>query len=108
MNVLVRSRDFSKVEEYKLTRGDSININSLPDGQPLEVLDFIIYEDDNKKFGQVKVLSISTPDGIYSTISQTFIDEFEFIHTLMDGERYTIYKKSGVSKSNQDFVSCTL
>ena len=108
MEIISKSKEFNKQEVYKLTRGQSINMKDAI-GTAFSPVGYIKYKEENSKGEVVEILAILSTDGsVYSTMSATFKREFQYIWDLMEGDEFTIAVIGGVSKSNRDFVSCTL
>lgn len=115
MKILYKSREFSKVEIYKMTKDSSVNsLAHVEDGTKIEVDSYIVYEDTDKDGNVNEILSImSTNKEVYACVSETFKNSFKDILEIFekeDGtfEKFTIGKISGKSKSNRDFINCTL
>lgn len=108
MEIIEKSRDFTKQELYKLTRGQSINAKDAI-GTDVHVDGYCKYSEVNSKGEQVEILAVLDVDGtVYATMSQTFKREFEFIVDIMGDDPFTITIIGGVTKAGRDFVSCTL
>ena len=108
MNIIEQSKQFTKAETYKLTRGQSVNMKDAI-GTKFNPVGYIMYEEENSRGENVEILAVLADDGkVYSTMSQTFKREFDYIWTLMDGDDFTLEVIGGVTKSNRDYVSCTL
>lgn len=109
MEILKQSRDFTKQEVYKLTRGQSINAKDAV-GTTVPVDAYCMYSEVNSKGEQVEILAIlSKDDGtVYATMSNTFKREFEYIAEIMDGDPFSILIIGGQTKGGREFVSCTL
>ena len=108
MEIIEQSKQFNKQELYKLTRGQSINMKDAI-GTAFEPVGYIKYKEENSRGEMVEILAILSKEGsVYSTMSTTFKREFEYIWELMDDDPFTIAVIGGVTKSNRDYVSCTL
>lgn len=108
MEIKNQSRQFTKQEQYKLTRGTSINVKDAV-GVEFPVDGFMLYSEVNSRGENVEVLAVLSKKGeVYSTISATFKREFEFIWELMDGDDFTLRIIGGITKNNRDYVSCEL
>ena len=108
MEIKEQSRQFSKPETYKLTRGQSINCKDAI-GTSFEPTGYMIYEEENSKGELVEILAVISKQGnVYSTMSATFKREFKYLWDLMDGDEFTLAVIGGVTKNNRDYVSCTL
>lgn len=117
MTITDKSRDFSKIETYKMTKAnDTISVKDLPDGAKLHVDGYITYDDINGKGEEVHMLSVmGTMDGVEKPVvwtcqSATFKTSFFDIWAIFNGEDglepFTIVKGSGQSKAGRDFVEC--
>lgn len=117
MTITEKSRDFSKIEIYKMTKAnDTISVKDLPDGAKLHVDGYLTYDDINGKGEEVHMLSVvGTMDGVDKPVvwtcqSATFKTSFFDIWAIFNGgdglEPFTIVKGSGQSKLGRDFVEC--
>lgn len=106
MNINRQSRDFTKQEAYKLTHNRTISLRDMA-GQTLKVTDWIQYSDRNQRGEDVEVLVLVTPDGNYSTISQTFDRDFTDITEAFDLP-VEITVIGGQTKNGRDFITCEL
>lgn len=103
--------DLGKRESYRIMNSMETKRMMDAEGSVLEVVAWIIYEDDpDPKTGDVKkVLSLMTADGeIFGTISPIFITEFEKIVKHFGDDVGNIKVISGTSKSGRAFVTCTV
>lgn len=108
MEIIEQSKQFSKQDTYKLTRGQSINMKDAI-GKAFEPDGYIMYREENSRGEEVEILAVISKQGeVYSTMSATFKREFKYIWELMDGDPFTIAVIGGVTKNNRDYVSCTL
>lgn len=96
-----------KALTYRLTRAESVSVKDIV-GAEFSVDKYMIYQDINGRGEEVEILAILTSSGeIYSTLSQTFKNEFIYIEECgLIGE--TLKVVSGKSKSDRTFVSVTL
>ena len=104
------SREFTKVEKYLMTTAPDIEpLKNIEDGESIQIDVFLIF-DDIKDNGDIQnIVSIITPDKkVYACQSHTFKRSFLEIFELMDGESFSIIKKSGVTKGGRDFINCVL
>lgn len=106
MQIKAQSQEFDKVDLYQMTRGVT---NSIKDcvGKIFQPTAWLIYrpEDDEP----MEILSIRDQDGeFYTTNSDTFKAEFQYIVQLMAGDPFKIQVISGTSKNGRTYVSCTL
>ena len=98
---------------YKLTKSSGLMAQDAPVGVSTPVSSWALYSDSKEaRDGTVKeqtVLSFVSTDGSkYSTISQTFIREFEDIVSIMDGEPFAILIRHGTTRGGKKFVTCEL
>lgn len=110
MTIYEKSREFSKVETYLLTSSPDVeSIKNVEDETSIPVDGYILFKDTNQNGEETDILSIITPDKkVYACQSQTFKRSFLEIFELMDGESFSIIKKSGVTKGGRDFINCVL
>lgn len=116
MTITSQSREFSKVEIYKMTKAnDTISVKNLPDGSTLLVDGYLTYDDINAKGEEIHMLSvIGFIEGIDKPVvwtcqSKTFKQDFSDIWAIFnDEEKFMIAKGSGESKAGRKFVNCTL
>lgn len=110
MNIVEKSREFTKVEEYLMTLDKNAkSVKDIEDGTVITVDGYLEYDDINSKEEEVHILSILTPDKeVYSTQSKTFKDSFKSMFEMMDGQRFAIVKVSGTTKAGRPYVDCTL
>ena len=110
MNIVERSREFTKVEEYLLTLNRAmISVKDIDDETVIPVKDYCIYNDINAKGEEVVILTILTPDNmVYCTQSETFKRSFHDIFNIMDGNPFSIKKVSGTTKAGRPYVDCVL
>lgn len=93
---------------YKLSRAESTSLQKVT-GEEITPKAWMIREDTNYKGENVTVLSIvDTNLNVYSTISKTFMNEFDEINRIMDGEDFSVLVKAGVTKGGKDFITCEL
>lgn len=108
MTIKEKSKEFTKTELYKLTRGQSINMKDAI-GTEFKPAGYLIYEETNSRGEDVEILAVLAEDGqVFSTMSATFKREFHFIWDLMDGDSFVLKVIGGLTKSNRDYVSCSL
>ena len=111
INILERSREFSKVDTYLMTIAPSIkSMKDVPDDTSIPYAGHIIFE-DVKDTGEIsEILSIITPDReVYSMQSETFKRSLKDIIDVMgEGASFSIKKISGKSKGGRDYINCEL
>lgn len=93
---------------YKLSRSESTSLQKVA-GEEITPKAWMVREDTNHKGENVTVLSIvDDNNNVYSTISKTFMSEFDEINRIMDGEDFSVLVKAGVTKGGKDFITCEL
>lgn len=110
MQIYENSREFNKVEIYLMTSSPDVeSIKNVEDETSIPVDGYILFKDTDQNGEETDILSIITPDKkVYACQSQTFKRSFIEIFELMDGESFSIIKKSGVSKGGRDYINCVL
>lgn len=110
MQIYENSRDFSKVEIYLMTSSPDVeSLKNVEDETVIPIDGYISFKDENQNGEETDILSIITPDKkVYACQSQTFKRSFLEIFELMDGDSFSIIKKSGVTKAGRDFINCVL
>lgn len=112
MKIIEASKNLTPKEIYNLTMSPATQKMKSVIGQRIEISAWAIYEDVNKKTGEVQeVLSIITPEGeTFATNSPTFKEDFSNMFQLfrdMGEEVHTITVTSGTSKAGREFITCT-
>lgn len=115
MEIVFESREFTPTEKYLMTKSPSItSVKEVEDGKCMLVKGYLQYIDKNQKGEETRMTSIiGVVDGaenvVWSTHSQTFIQNFIDISEIFDGEEFTIKKLSGVTKNQKrPYVNCDL
>lgn len=110
MQIYENSREFSKVEIYLMTSSpDAESIKNVSDETLIPIDGYILFKDKDQNGEETDILSLITPDKkVYACQSETFKRSFLEIFELMDGEPFSIVKKSGVTKAGRDFINCVL
>lgn len=110
MTIYEKSREFSKVETYLMTSSPDVkSLKNVEDETSIPVDGYILFKDKDQNGDETDILSIITPDKkVYACQSKTFRRSFLEIFELMDGEAFSIIKKSGETKSARDFINCVL
>lgn len=93
----------NKKQVYKLTKGDSNKIDGLEYGTILPVDLFAVYMEEDKK-----VLTFTSGEHKFGTISQTFIKSFLEIVDIMADDPFSIVVTGGTSKGGRKYVNCEL
>lgn len=112
MRIVKSSPELSPVDIYKLTMNPNATKMKEVAGQRLEVAAYAVYEDVDKKSGELQnILAIKTPEGeVFATNSRTFIEEFEKMVDFFGGYDMrvdAIEVITGTSKAGRDYISCT-
>lgn len=110
MNIIKSTENLSPVDLYKLTMNPNAGKMKNAAGQRLEVASYALYEDVDKKTGELQqILAIQTPEGeVFATNSPTFIEEFVKMVDFFAGFGMVvdaIKVVSGVSKGGREFIS---
>ena len=108
MNILTRTRDFSRKESYNLYIKGGKSIKDLPKGTELELAGYTVYEDENSKGDTVVITAMLLTDGsVVSTSSETVRRELENIVNGLaidfDTETLKIITAKGVSKNGREY-----
>ena len=79
-------------------------------GETLDVSDYVIYEDENINGEMVKLASIATEEGVYTTSSASFIRSLEKMHDLAErcGEplkTLRVYEQKS-TRNGRMFLNC--
>ena len=98
---------------YKLTKSSGTMVQDAPDGLSIPVSMWALYDDPKESRDGTKrpnnVLSFVDPAGVkFSTISATFIREFEDIADIMAGDPFAVIIVHGKTKAGKPFVTCEL
>lgn len=112
MKIVKSSPELSPVDIYKLTMNPNATKMKEVAGQRLEIAAFAVYEDVDKKTGELhNILAIQTPEGdVIATNSRTFIDEFTKMVDFFgcyDMQVKAIEVITGTSKNGRDYITCT-
>lgn len=110
MTIIKASREFNKVEVYKMTRDQgAVSVKDVPDGTTLQVSGYLLYEDVDYKGENHELFSVLGEDGtVWTCQSATFKRSFMQMAELFEDEPFSIKKRSGVTKANKDYVDCCL
>ena len=105
-----KTRNFTKVEEYLLTKAPTIKtIKTLGDGDVINVAGYLEFVDEKDDGTTAELMSIITTDNaVYSTQSVTFKRSIKDIETVMQGFPFPVKKISGQTKAGRNFVDCVL
>ena len=113
MNIKYQMKDkYSMKELYDLTQAPDIDKMTNHKDETIDISNYLVYEKDDGKGGNMCVCVISTPQGeTVATNSATFIRAFTDILDMaaVAGETiHTVQIMSGVSKSGRNFITCKL
>lgn len=110
MTIVKASREFNKVELYKMTQDHgAVSVKDVPDGTTLQVSGYLLYEDVDYKGENHELFSVLGEDGtVWTCQSATFKRSFTQMAELFEDESFSIKKMSGVTKANKDYVDCCL
>lgn len=111
MQIISDSKNLTTKDIYLLTMNPKTQKMKDCKGQRIEIKSWAIYEDVNKKTGDLQsILAIATPEGeTFATNSPTFIDDFSNMWELFTDNGETvpaIVVTSGMSKAEREFISC--
>ena len=111
MKITQSSKNLTTVDIYRLTKSPNTQKMSDCVGQRIEVKAWCIYEDADKKTGDIKtILTLSTPEGeTFGTNSATFISDFLDMWALFEDAGETVNAinvLSGTSKNGRPFIMC--
>lgn len=101
---------------YRMTKGESQKIEGLEKGISLPVDKFALYEESKTRKKQdgteeeytQTVLTFTSGDYKFGTISQTFIKSFLEIVDIMGDDPFAIIITGGESKSGRKYVNCEM
>lgn len=110
MTIIKASREFNKVELYKMTQDQgAVSVKDVPDGTILPVSGYLLYEDVDHRGETHELLSVLGEDGeVWTCQSATFKRSFTQMADLFEDVPFSIEKMSGVSKANKEYVDCCL
>lgn len=110
IDIKYTSRDLTKVERYRMTLDNDIqSCQNLEDGTVIEVDAFCEFEDVKDNGDVETVFSILATDGnVYACTSKTFARNVREIADIFEGEKFSIVKKSGTTKSGKPFIMASL
>lgn len=111
MQIIKASAELTAKDLYTLTMNPNTQKMKDVKGQRIELGKWAIYEDVNKKSGEIhNILAVATPEGeAFATNSPTFIDDFISMLELFEsmGESVpAIVVSSGISKASREFITC--
>lgn len=106
----------NKKQVYRMTKGESQKIEGLEKGISLSVDKYALYEESKTRKKQdgteeeymQTVLTFTSGDYKFGTISATFIKSFLEIVEIMGEDPFAIIVTGGESKSGRKYVNCEL
>lgn len=113
MNIIktnIKDNDWNMEIAFDMFESDSRVPMKEAAGKTLDVSAYVIYEDENSNGDMVKLASISTEDGTYTTSSASFIRSLEKLHDLAErcGESLKtlrVYEQKS-SRNGRMFLNC--
>lgn len=119
MKITEMSREFTKQEQYLMTKSPSITpVKNIPDHTELTVKGWLTFTDENNKGEESRMLSIigeqlDTDSGelvstVWSCQSDTFKRGFNNLVEIFGNDTFSIKKISGLTKAGRDFINCDL
>ena len=109
MNIIMSNIDMTdKKAVYKLTKSESVQMQKVERGTSLPIDKWAYYEEENSKGELQNVLSFTSGNMKFSTISKTFIRSFMECVELMESDPFSIIITGGESKNGRGFVNCEL
>lgn len=108
-NIINKSRELSNQELYLLTMSPKADSVKNHVGERIDVSAWLVYEDVDKKSGEVHtLLSVLTPENdVLSSISPTFQEDFMNMAELFHND-FAFEIISGKSKAGREFITCAL
>lgn len=111
IKVVEKSREFNAVEIYLMTIAPSrIAMKDVPDDTVIPVDGILTFEYENKNTGEIiEIMSVITNDKtVYACQSKTFKNSLRQIKEIMGEKKFSIIKKSGITKAGRDYIDCYL
>lgn len=109
MQILKESREFSKIDKYRLTVApDRRSYKDLEDGEILHVHGYIAFVDTNSKDEETEILSLDCDEGVVITSSDIVKRSVSDIAEVMEGDEFPVRKISGISKAGRKYQDCVL
>lgn len=113
MNILktnIKDNDWNMEIAFNLFESDERTPMKDAAGKILDVSHYVIYEDENSNGDMVKLASIATEDGVYTTSSASFIRSLEKLHDLAERcgeplETLRVYEQKS-NRNNRMFLNC--
>lgn len=106
----------NKKDIYRMTKGESLKIEGLEKGITIPVDKYALYVEEKERNGRdgstetynQNVLTFTSCNQKFGTISATFIKSFMEIVDIMEGDPFAIIITGGQSKAGRNYVNCEL
>lgn len=109
MQILKESREFTKIDKYRLTVApDRMSYKDLEDGEILHVHGYIAFVDTNAKDEETEILSLDCDEGVVITSSDIVKRSISDIESVIESDEFPIKKISGIAKSGRKYQDCVL
>lgn len=104
--IRVFNEDATRKEIFAITHSKSAEqVKNLPDGEIIDPVNFVVYEDENGKGEINTILAIVTSDGrLITSISETLREAFLEMVENFDLD-FQCRKLSGTTKAGREFVT---
>lgn len=109
MAILYSNKELDKRRLYAHTRAEAIPMKELADGEILDPVELVIYEEVGNDEEPKKLISILDAEGRhFASSSGTLIREVEAIIELMEGEPYQLKIRKRKSNNGRIYTTCEL
>ena len=113
MEIIRKTEGLTSADLYALTKGNDVRKLSDAKGEVLDILKYVLYNDEDVKGNPMTVLALETVDGAkYATNSKTFVRNFTDIIAIYEAGNEEIPSRyivgSGKSKSNREYLTCDI
>ena len=113
MNIITKTEGLTSADLYSLTKGNDVRKMQDAKGEVLDILKYVIYQDEDTKGDTMTVLAVETVEGAkYATNSKTFVRNFcDILAIFAEGNETPptrFYVGSGRSKSNREYLTCDI
>ena len=113
MEIIRKTEGLNSADLYALTKGNDVRKLSDAKGEVLDIVKYVLYNDEDVKGNPMTVLAVETADGArYATNSKTFVRNFTDIVAIYEAGNDAIptrYKVGcGTSKSNREYLTCDI
>ena len=113
MNILktnIKDNDWNMEVAFNLFESDSRIPMKEAAGKTLKINQYVIYEDENSNGEMVKLASVATEEGVYTTSSASFIRSLEKLHDLAERcgeplENLRVYEQKS-ARNGRMFLNC--